>query len=341
MSPRLSLSCLVCIAYAFLTACASYPLIEPTVPRGSEVKYEYEATGITLAADGREISFYLDKPIGETVPLLVVIDGSGCSGQLRPGLKGLFRPPFEGHRPFARLAVEKPGVQAADANVENCSQDFLKHYSMNDRVLDHLRVFQHLSYHADWWNGELYIWGWSDGGDIAAQIVAYYPKVTRALLGAMGGGYSMAEHFTEFWVCPFELEQQKVELCVAEMHSKFRAITDNPTWKKTWSGPDNSYKAWASRLDVRLSNLLRDNTTPILIIHGAEDFDQTPVESARKLVTNLIGAGNESFSYWEVAEMGHTWSSLPEQRRLLLEDAMLHWLLTEEEIRAKIAVAEK
>lgn len=73
--------------------------------------------------------------------------------------------------------------------------------------------------------------------------------------------------------------------------------------------------------------MLKDNDTPILIVHGAEDFEAAPVESARKPVNKLLSVRNETFSYWEIPNMGHTWSSLPPKDALDLERKMLKWLL--------------
>jgi dipeptidyl aminopeptidase/acylaminoacyl peptidase len=105
-------------------------------------------------------------------------------------------------------------------------------------------------------------------------------------------------------------------------------MTDNPTWTKTWSGSDNTHRVWASRLHTRLTHLLLDNQTPILIVHGAEDFDNVPVESARTLVSALTDAGQDSFTHWEVPGMKHGPASLPADRIQPLFDAMRDWLLT-------------
>ena len=241
--------------------------------------------------------------------------------------KSAYKPGPQSPKPFARVMVEKPGVDPEADYPSVCTEEFLKYYSMQQRVEDHLRVLQHLNASAEWWNGELLVWGWSDGGDIAAQLTAYYPNIDRAVIGAAGGGLTMAEHFKDFWVCSEERAGDKREACIAQMDERFQEIFDNPTWTKTWSGDDNSYKVWASRLHSRLSNILRDNRTPILLVQGAEDFDSTPAESSRQLVRDLEAAGNEAFTYWEVPKMKHGVGSLPKAQRRVLETAMLNWLL--------------
>jgi len=225
--------------------------------------------------------------------------------------------------------VEKPGVEPDAEYGAACSEDFFRHYTIDQRVIDHLRVLQHLRARADWWNGELLVWGWSDGGDVASQLIAYYPDVTRAVLGAMGGGYTMAEHFENFWICTPDRYEDPVErqACIDDLRTQFAAMEDNPTWQETWSGPDNAWRVWPSRLRSRLVHLLADNTTPILIVHGEEDHDNTPVESARVLVEELEAAGNTAFEYWEIPRMQHGWGNLPETQQHALLDGMLDWLL--------------
>lgn len=284
--------------------------------------------------DDRDLTLLIDRPdqAEKAVPLLIVIDGSGCGGAMRPGFDTLFKP-GPGTPVFARMRVEKRGVDPLDIG-DNCSKDFMRHYTMQSRVSDHLRAFQHLRSHADWWNGELLIFGWSDGGDIAGQLVSQYPLVTRAVLGAMGGGYTMAEHFRDFWICPGDMTTEDQAGCQQVLEDEFSEIFDEPSWLKTKYGPDNSWKAWNSRLWTRLSNTLVDNQTPILIVHGSEDFDNTPVQSARKLVESLSSAGNTAYTYWEVPQMGHGWMPDPstgfdQADAIAIERAMLDWLLTD------------
>ena len=280
------------------------------------------------AIDERPIRFYVDRPDdGATVPILLVIDGSGCTGQQRPSTWHNYDPNHYPQHRYARVMVEKPGVEpeAADLSAE-CSDDFKRHYDIDTRVTDHLRVLQHLAATADWWNGELLVWGWSDGGDIGARLVTYRPDTTRAVLGAMGGGLTMAEHFERFWACPEGTEDR--EACLADLRADFDRIYDNPTWRETWSGHDNTNRVWATRLRARLSAPLSDNRVPLLIVHGERDADNTPVESARALVADLREAGNTAFTYWEVPGMEHGWNALPEGRRTALIEGMLDWLMT-------------
>lgn len=310
--------------------CLAFPALADRVLQ-TPVSFVQDQEVVIGTHDGRELVYFIDRPELEgQLPLLLMIDGSGCIGQLREDWTDLYRPaqPRTSMKNYARVRVEKPGVDpSAFGQQETCSDDFLKHFTMDKRVEDHLRVLQHLRANADWWNGELYIWGWSDGGDIATRLVAYYPNVERAVLGAMGGGTTMASHFENLWICGDQSQIGAREACVTDLRANFQKMADNPTWMKTWSGVDNSWAVWASRLWSKTTDLLIDNRTPVLIVHGEDDFNAVPVSSARTLVKVLEEAGNEAFTYWEIAGMAHGTGSLPDELTDRVERAMLYWML--------------
>ncbi|WP_417476043.1 alpha/beta hydrolase family protein [Maricaulis sp.] len=289
------------------------------------------ATDLTVhqvnSVDEREIVFYVDRPAADgAMPLLVMVDGSGCVGQRRPAFESLYAPGADQEYRFARLRVEKPGVDAS-ASGEPCSETFLRHYSIDDRVTDHLRVLQHLSATADRWDGTLYIWGWSDGADIAAQIAIYRSDVDRMILGAVGGGLTFTELFEDYWACRADqMAEAAREQCVNGLRAQFTEIENNPTWQETWGGEDNSWRVWESRLRSRLIDPLSDHQSPFLIVHGSQDYDSVPVESARRLVEGLEANENNHFEYWEIACMEHVWRNMSEVDGASLETSMLNWL---------------
>ncbi len=298
-------------------------------PEKPEVSYSYDNAQTIQTAQETPLSYWLDFPENaESVPLLVVIDGSTCRGPATNGLLDIHKPDGSAPKPYARLIVEKIGVELEDDG-EICSELFLQNYSIQDRVLNHMRVLQHVRGTQDWWNGELLIWGWSDGGDIAAQLTAYYPNTKRAVLGAMGGGITMAEHFRDQDFCSEERfvdRPEKRQRCVEKLQARFDDIRKNPTSEKTWLGGDNTYKVWESRLFTRLSHLLVDNQVPVLIVHGTEDKGQ--INGARALKADLDAGQNSAYTYWEIESMQHSPSQLPEAQREVLYDAMRDWLLT-------------
>ncbi|MEE9347613.1 MAG: prolyl oligopeptidase family serine peptidase [Robiginitomaculum sp.] len=318
-----TLGTLIGLATVFLVSACQQPSPSP-----ASISYQYNVSRTIKTVDEIDLTYHLDIPDAQTQrPLMLIIDGSSCRGP-KPGLFNIMRPDESAPSPYARLIVEKIGVGLEDDG-SSCSDLYLQNYSIEDRVFQHMRALQHIRKTAQWWNGDLLLWGWSDGGDVAARLTAYYPKTKRAVLGGMGGGLTMEEHFKDIISCqpdkfPTATERQP---CLDHYTEIFTDIRNNPTWQKTWSGDDNSYKVWETRLFARLSILLADNAAPILIVHGEDDHYATPVQSARKLVADLKAEGNSAYTYWEIKDMGHSFGPDDDDKRRLYLDAMRDWLL--------------
>ncbi|MEM6475863.1 MAG: prolyl oligopeptidase family serine peptidase [Pseudomonadota bacterium] len=281
-------------------------------------------THVIKDIENRPITFHTER--FDTVrsgPILLVIDGSGCGGALREGFSSLLRPAYGRFANYAKLTLTKPGIDPQSASRKACTQEYRERYSLDSAVLDHLRVLQHLR-SAEWWDGRLFVWGWSDGGDIGARLISYYPNVERAMLGAQGGGYTMAQHMEDFWECPKDrVAPEKRQECLEDIRGWFEEVRERPLASE---GRQESHKLWRSRLFADLVPLLADDTTPLLIMHGAKDRDNTPVESARLLITRLKEQGHENLRYCEIPEMAHGMSSLGREAANELEQATLAWL---------------
>lgn len=289
-----------------------------------------EQTISVSRVDGSQLQLFVTLPESTAkVPLVLNIDGSGCVSAKREGFRANF--PSVGGRvgkPVATLAVEKPGVEPGASWGSKCSETFLRYYSIDQRVLDHLRAIQHLRKHASWWNGEIYLFAWSDGGMIGAQVAAYTPEVKRAVLGGTGGGTPMTSQFENSIMCAADRTKDR-DGCIAKLREQFREIRDNPTPLKTWSGEDNSYRVWATRLDAVEYNIIKDLKIPVLIAHGALDRDGTPVEAARELMRLLRADGQTNVEYWEIPSMEHSIGTVEPVRREQLLRAMYNWLFAE------------
>lgn len=276
--------------------------------------------------ENRPITFFVEHVSGqeERRPIVVVIDGSGCRGALRPGFSGLLRPSAELPFSYSKLTINKPGVDPALNEDVECGTEFRERFSIDSAVLDHLRVLQHLKAHADWWDGRLMIFGWSDGGDIGARLMSYYPNVERAVLGAQGGGYTMAEHMEDFWDCAADLNTpEEREECLVTMRGWFEELREKPLASL---GKQDSNMLWRSRIFADLVPILADTTAPLLVVHGAEDRDNTPVESARRLVARLNEAARPALTYCEVPGMAHGHGSVTPEQQVAMERAYLEFL---------------
>ena len=175
--------------------------------------------------DNSEIQFITQHDFVKStkIPILLFIDGSGCYSARWEKVFSYWALPTFLHGNAASIVVEKPGMKPEMAVPEKCPDEFLQYYSIDQRVLDHLRVIQYLRKHADWWNGEIYLLGWSDGAAIGARVAAYTPEVKRAVFGGMGGAIPMRQHFEDVFACApekFEKKQAR-DACIAGINEQF------------------------------------------------------------------------------------------------------------------------
>lgn len=294
-------------------------------PAWSQGPLPVNETKVIPDIENRPITFHIERfDLATKVSILLVIDGSGCRGALRSGFASLFRPQYGKLAGYAKLTLTKPGIDPHATDAKNCSDEYRERYSIDSAVTDHLRVLQHLKARADWWDGKLYVYGWSDGGDIGARLISYYPNVERALLGAQGGGYTMAQHVEDFWDCAVDRNSaEQRQTCLAEMRGWFQQLREKPV---SSLGKGESNKLWRSRIFADLAPILTDSTTPLLVMHGAKDRDNTPVESARLLITRLREAGRENLTYCEIPFMAHHGGDFTKDQYILFSRAKLHWL---------------
>lgn len=281
--------------------------------------------------DGTLLDVQVHRPASAgKVPLLVFIDGSLCIPSTLNDSVAWLQQQVDGPHPFALAVIEKPGTvvppRTADGGIDigpefRCSDAFRQHYTLDQRVIDHLRALQYLHRHAPWWNGALWIWGFSDGGRIGAQLAAYAPQTTAVALIGFGGGTPMAESMQDV-VCG---ANGTPTTCRQELRARMDTIRAEPVPGKDWMGEANTFAVWAGRLDAVEANVLRDLRAPLLVVHGERD-GSVPVASARKLATAMQGAG-VTFRYVEVPGMRHSlWSTPTEAQALELHRDVLDWL---------------
>jgi pimeloyl-ACP methyl ester carboxylesterase len=275
------------------------------------------------------------------MPIVLAIGGSLCIPTNMSDQIENLSPGPSGANPYALVIVETPDPTVPPRDEDGsisigpdfrCSDEFKKRYSIDDRVMDHLRAIQHLRRRAPWWNGRLLVWGFSDGGRIGARVAAFSPETSRVALGGFGGGVPMSKEFEDFHMCNPTRTADHAD-CIANVRARFDEMRSNPTSAQTWNGDSNTYRAWVSRIDAVEANVLRDLSAPLLLIHGPEDRS-VPVSSARALAELLSTAGGPSFQYLEIPGMVHgLGTGLSEAQSDDLQADVLQWLLVGTAVR--------
>lgn len=251
-----------------------------------------EEQKVLKRADGSVISWYLEKPLTtEKTGLIILAQGSGCQSVATSENMKLARSAFP---ELTALTVDKYGVETGDNPPdpfdEKCSAVFSAHHTMTQRVEDYLQVLESLK-QAPWWNGQLVLFGGSEGGDIAARLAAK-TKADAVILLSTGGGTSFGEMLLnkvpkEHW---------------PQVDKEFAHARANPQSSETWAG--SSYRFWADAIDHRPVDAMLQSDAALLLIQGSADTS-TPVSNARMTLDMFEKAKRCNLTYWEFAGYSH------------------------------------
>lgn len=249
------------------------------------------------------IDVYYNKPVKKSkMPLLVFCQGSGYDSNTE-GFLSIMRK-FE--KKAVGLAIEKQGVRYGDKG-DSLSEIYKQNNTVYNRLYDYLRVLQYMKANCNWWNGNVYIIGGSEGGLLAGMLACYYPNVKALALFSFGGGLN----FGEAWPISSGLQKKAEGASPAEIETEVNTVKDslnyilkNPTYLKSYSGEDNTYAWWASIISLRLENAFLDLKIPVFLAQGSEDLMAPPV-SAQKLNQDFINNGKTNLCYKEYQGYNH------------------------------------
>lgn len=261
-----------------------------------------------LQRAGGRISFGIDLPDhAGPVPLLVLAQGSGCLPSGRSDSLAAVRAAFAD---YAALTVEKRGVdpldQPADAFLA-CGDDFAARHSVGDWVDDFAAVVAHVR-GAPWWNGQLVLFGGSEGG-LAMARLAPIVAADAAILLSTGGGLS----FGDAILMGLPPEGQ------ASVGAQFDAIRAAPESSQLFAG--SSFRFWADSMDRRVVDDMVAGATRFLLLQGDRDQAGT-VAAARAAAEVFRQVGNCRLSYRELADLDHGLARSDGQSELLPTLAM-------------------
>ena len=245
----------------------------------------------TVRADGSVISWSLDRRGGAGPQgILLLAQGSGCASvSENPNVeraKALLPA-------FAVVTVEKYGVKPHDAPADptgDCSASFYQHHTVSQRAADYEQVLA-IARQERWWNGELILFGGSEGGAAIAMAAARVKPTAVVVLST-----ALGQTFRE----SFALSVPPEVAAMAEV--EFAKIKAEPDSSKQWGG--NSYRWWADVLDHDYLADLLTVEAPILLVQGETD-QSGAAKVARAAYERYRQARRCNLTYWEFAGYDH------------------------------------
>ncbi|MFC6634012.1 alpha/beta hydrolase [Microbulbifer taiwanensis] len=241
--------------------------------------------------DGSSIHWSIEHPAQkEKRGLLLIAQGSGCLPAIRNPVVAQARSVAQG---FSTLLVEKYGVSHGDQPqnpMSDCSEEYFAHHTVSQRADDVAQVIGELK-DSDWWNGELVLFGGSEGGAVVARLA---PRLQpdAVVVFSSGPGESLAVSLPR--VIPPEAAKMA--------HAKFTEARNNPHSAERWGG--NSYRWWADVVDDVPVNHLLKSEAPVLLVQGERD-QFAPVQSARAARDAYRAASRCELTYWELSDYDH------------------------------------
>ncbi len=266
--------------------------------------------------DGSALVHHLDRQSGGSKQgALLLFQGSGCdavgSDERVIGYGRMLAPER------ALITIEKYGVGgrfAPGALSDGCTAEYWRGNTLSRRVLDALQVVAWLR-RQRWWNGDVVLFGGSEGGAVAAMAAPLVPEARAVIVYSSGIGIPVGELVRMAVPPPVRAEAVRV----------FAEARRNPAADRRWGGA--SYAWWADAVDQVPARALLQVRAPILLIHGSRD-QFADVATARATRDLLAPKRGRRFTYREYAGYDHfmTDQSGVDHRPQVLAEAR-EWLL--------------
>lgn len=241
--------------------------------------------------DGTLIHWYLDRQMSMSKQgIIVLAQGSGCESVIHNKNIEIAKGLLPG---FAALTVDKYGVNPGDSSssMDDCSKVYFAHHTVSQRVEDYVTVLKQLE-HMPWWNGQLVLFGGSEGGAVV-EILAARVNANAAVVFSSATGIPFRDAFVQ--VLPPDLATRAAD--------ELRSAKRHPMSAHVWAG--NSYRWWADIIDRPLWKEALRAKEPILVVQGRRDRSN-PVVAARAFRDAFDAEKRCNLTYWEFEDYDHT-----------------------------------
>jgi pimeloyl-ACP methyl ester carboxylesterase len=233
---------------------------------------------VTKGTDGQRITFYLstEQAPSHPVPLIVWIQGTGCSsqfvsvdGRMSRGLQGVLYSVARGRARI--LAVEKPGVEFLDDPPDDgdagvCRPGFRTEFTLDrwaTTIADAIQTAQKLP-GVD--TSKTLVIGISEGGIVAMRVSNVSPVVTHAA-SLSGGGPVYLFHLAEFMRSKGLDPEKEVYACWSDIVKDPDSAT-----KFCWG---QTYRQWSSFMKTSVIAEALKSHALLYFAHGTADTQQS------------------------------------------------------------------
>ncbi|HOY78262.1 MAG TPA: alpha/beta hydrolase [Hyphomonadaceae bacterium] len=218
--------------------------------------------------------------------VIVMLQGTGCdaawprmsryANAMAPDMAVAYIETYGVTSTFQRPAGAVEGDRAF------CPEDYWKHHTVSQRVADVRQVIAELS-RQPWFNGNLVVFGGSEGGAVAAQTAGEEPVIDTVVIMSTGLGLPASKFIAESM--PPGMRPMVVET--------FERIRATPTSDAIFLG--NSYRWWADTFDRVYANDLIKFDGPVLLVYGSKDPSGTDAPRATRDLFQKSGRTNLTY----------------------------------------------
>lgn len=266
--------------------------------------------------DGSLIEGYASQPDSSlSFPIIIAIQGSTCESAFDWFLKLKEHADDFG---YGLIVLEKQGISKDAIH----PYEYAHNNSIDQRIDDYFLCLNNLNNSIiPGWNGEIVLWGESEGGIIAGELSSKIANLKAVMLFATGGGMQVVDEVKQAIQRKLEgkgLSEFEIVQFLSEFEDKTIEMLNDPSPDKKFLG--NTYKWWSSLFSSKsILSSLQDTRIPTYMVHGKKD-EQIPIESADLIAQELNHQGKNILTYNKLGGYGHNL-----KHPLLIQNALL-WL---------------
>lgn len=286
----MSLKRLIQIASALIIsqpACSSVVWAQDNGSPGPVAGTPFERR-IVADSSGRAITYYMSRPKRATAPVMLMIQGSGCTPVLTVGHGGASSSVFNlakyaAEGKFTVVAVEKPfaGTSAQSGPSLGCSDAFNADFTA-DSWRNALQASLADARRAPWVDStRTLVFGSSEGAVMSAVLAAADPTITDLIFVSGSGATQLFDFVVQAYSGCFD-----ASACLRDIDRNVAAIQADPTSSTAmaWGHP---HKRWTSFFAIDPGELLLKSRARVYIAIGTAD-DSVPAISQELAAAKLL-----------------------------------------------------